>query len=145
MDGAAGWGYLSLRGMPDAPSKGEQQGEIATYLERVGGGSEFRHNDEMAQRWFKADGSLDHARVGRARDVYELITPSRERALRLNKAYRAIVQDQDFLNGRDATVVPPKNVYTAIDNESTPRLPEHRVFDYNIILDWSRPAPGHGE
>ena len=56
IDGAAGWGYLELKGMADAPTQGETRGEIATYLERVGGGSEFRHNDEMAARWFKPMG-----------------------------------------------------------------------------------------
>ena len=44
IDGAAGWGYINLRGMPDAPTMNEQQGEILTYLERVGGGTEFRNN-----------------------------------------------------------------------------------------------------
>jgi len=46
-DGVPGWGYLALRGMPDAPNRGERRGEIATYLERVVGGSEFRSNPEM--------------------------------------------------------------------------------------------------
>ena len=56
LDGAAGWGYINLKGMPDAPNKGESTGEIATYLARVGGGSEFRNNDEMTARWFRPDG-----------------------------------------------------------------------------------------
>lgn len=141
IDGAAGWGYIELRGMPDVPTQGEERGEIATYLERVGGGSEFRNNDEMYHRWFAKDGSLDRERVARARDVYELITPSRERALALNKAYRTIVEDQDFLYGRDATIVPPRNVYAAINNERSPTLPADRIFSYNIILDWKRRAP----
>jgi hypothetical protein len=136
VDGAAGWGYLDLKGMADAPTRGETRGEIATYLERVGGGSEFRHNDEMAARWFKADGTLDHDKVGAARDVYELITPSRERALMLNKAYKTIVEDQTYIFGRDATLAPPANVYAKIENDATPTLPAHRIFKWNIILDW---------
>jgi hypothetical protein len=138
VDGAEGWGYLNLRGMPDAPNQGETNGEIATYLERVGGGSEFRHNDEMSARWFKADGTVDHEKVSAAQDVYELITPSPERALRLNKAYKTIVEDQSFLFGRDATITPPDNVYDRIDNESSPTLPAERIFDWNIILDWTK-------
>jgi hypothetical protein len=141
VDGAQGWGYINLRGMPDAPSKGEKRGEIATYLERAGGGSEFRNNEEMLARWFKRDGTVDHEKVANARDVYELITPSRERAMVLNKAYKTIVEDQTFIYGRDAVVAPPKNVYPWIDNEKTPTLPESRTFTWNILLDWPSRFP----
>lgn len=135
IDGAKGWGYINLKGMPDAPSKGEKTGEIATYLARVGGGSEFRNNDEMFERWF-SNGRLDREKLAEARDVYDLIAPSRERALTLNKAYRCIVEDQDFIYGKDATVIPPANVYDKIDNDETPTLPDNRVFSYNLLLDW---------
>jgi hypothetical protein len=136
LDGAKGWGYIDLKGMPDAPNVGETAGEIVTYLARVGGGSEFRNNDEMAAKWFKPDGTLDREKIAAAKDVYELITPSPERALALNKAYRTIVQDQDFIHGKDALLVPPANVYDQIDNDHTPTLPPDRVFQWNILLDW---------
>jgi hypothetical protein len=136
VDGAAGWGYIELRGMADAPNVGETAGEIATYLERVGGGSEFRNNDEMLARWFTAEGTLDRAKVAAA-DVYELIAPSRERALALNKAYRTIVADQDYVFGRDAVIVPPKNVYDEVDPETAPTLGADRFFPWDIRLDWS--------
>ncbi|MEQ8659219.1 MAG: hypothetical protein RLW62_00230 [Gammaproteobacteria bacterium] len=142
IDGAAGWGYINLVGMPDAPSFGEDQGEISTYLERVGGGGEFRSNPEMAARWFKADGSVNSAAVAAAPDVYALITPSRERALMLNKAYRAIVAEQDYLYGRDAFVTPPANVYEFIDNDTAPTLPLEHFHTWDIRLDWAaRAAP----
>ncbi|HJR70684.1 MAG TPA: hypothetical protein VKA43_11630 [Gammaproteobacteria bacterium] len=135
VDGAAGWGYIELHGMPDAPNVGETLGEIATYLERVGGGSEFRNNDEMLARWFAADGTLDRAKVAAA-DVHELISPSRERALALNKAYRTIVADQDYVFGRDAVIVPPRNVYDEVDPETAPTLGADRFFEWDIRLDW---------
>lgn len=141
VDGAAGWGYIDLRGMPDAPNVGEQRGEIATYLARVGGGSEFRHNEEMAARWFRPDGTVDLAKVNAARDVYELITPSRERALALNKAYRTIVAAQDYLHGRDAIVTPPRNVHEHIDNDSAETLPLDHFHAWDIRLDWRSPRP----
>jgi len=140
VDGAAGWGYIDLRGMPDAPNVGETRGEIATYLERVGGGGEFRSNPEMYDRWFREDGSLDTEKVEAAPDVYALITPSRRRALLLNKAYRVIVDDQDFIFGRDATVVPPENVYERIDNETAPTLPADAFHRWDIRLDWAKAA-----
>lgn len=137
VDGAQGWGYIDLRGMPDAPSMGEDTGEIATYLARVGGGSEFRNNEEMADRWF-TDGRLDRVKLSAAKDVYDLITPSPERALALNKAYRWIVEDQDFIYGKDATLRPPVNVYDQVDNEETVTLPDNYVYPYDIVLDWSQ-------
>ena len=139
VDGVSGWSYINLRGMPDAPSVGDGKeiaGEIATYLERSGGGSEFRNNDEMEKRFYHADGSIDKEAIAKARDVYELITPSRARALQLNKAYKAIVEQQSYLYGRDATVTPPKNVYAQID-ETAPTLPEQKRYSWDIRLDWS--------
>ena len=135
IDGAKGWGYINLKGMPDAPSKGETTGEIATYISRVGGGSEFRNNDEMLERWF-TNGRIDRVKLSKAKDVYDIIAPSKERALTLNKAYRCIVEDQDFIYGKDATVTPPENVYDKVDNDDSPTLPENKVFKYNILLDW---------
>ncbi len=137
IDGAEGWGYIDLRGMFDAPSKGETVGEIELYLARAEGGSEFRNNDEMFERWFRPDGTVDPEKIATARDVYDLITPSPERALLLNKAYRTIVEDQDYIYGKDAVVTPPANVYEKIDNLTAPTLPPDRIYDYNIILDWA--------
>jgi hypothetical protein len=137
VDGAEGWGYIDLEGMPDAPNVGETDGEIAIYLARVGGGGEFRSNSEMLERWFNADGTPRTRELLQAKDVYELVTPSRERALELNKAYRAIVAEQDYIYGRDATVTPPVNVYEQIDNETAPTLPGELFFPWDIRLDWS--------
>jgi hypothetical protein len=140
LDGAKGWGYIDLKGMVDAPSKGEQVGEIELYLSRAEGGSEFRNNDEMFDRWFKPDGKVDLEKIAKAKDVYDLITPSPKRAIALNKAYLTIVQDQDYIFGKDPVIVPPKNVYDKIENDSSPTLPPDRIYDYNIILDWTAKA-----
>jgi hypothetical protein len=58
----------------------------------------------------------------------------------LNKAYLTIVQDQDYIFGKDPVIVPPKNVYDKIENDSSPTLPPDRIYDYNIILDWTAKA-----
>lgn len=137
VEGAAGWGYINLKGMPDAPNYNEAQGEILTYLQRVGGGGEFRNNPEMRDRWFNDDGSVNVNAVKAAKDVYELITPSRERALKLNKAYRTIVEDQDYIYGKEVFLHAPANVYEKIDNESSPTLPVDKFFTWDIRLDWS--------
>ena len=135
VDGAKGWGYIDLKGMPDAPNKGDNKGEILTYFERVGGGNEFRGNSEAQNKWFNDDGSVNVAAVKEA-DVYALITPSPKRAMQLNKAYKTIVEDQTYYLGRDAIVEPPKNVYRKIDNQETPTLPEQYQYTWDIRMDW---------
>jgi hypothetical protein len=135
--GASGWGYIDLEGMVDAPNYGETEGEILTYLERVGGGSEFRENQEMQARWFNPDGSVDAAKVAAA-DVYTLLAPSPERALALNKAYKLIVDEQSFIFGRDAVLAPVTNVFEVIDDATAPTLPKDRRFKWDIRLDWPK-------
>jgi hypothetical protein len=133
--GAAGWGYVNLQGMVDAPNVGGTEGEILNYLKVAGGGNEFRENDEIIGKWFNEDGSVNEEKV-MAADVYELITPSPQRALTLNKAYMAIVRDQDFIHGRDANVTPAVNVYETVDPQTAPILPSERQYDWDIRLAW---------
>lgn len=133
--GAEGWGYIDTHGMSDAPNKGGDEGEILTYFKRVGGGDEFRSNLEMMDRWFNEDGSVKEEAV-KAASVYELITPSRERALEMNKAYRVIVGEQSFIYGRDATTTPPINVLSNVDDARGATLdPEYR-YEHDIRLTW---------
>jgi hypothetical protein len=135
VSGVNGWGYINLKGMIDAPNIiGSTDGEILNYLKAVGGGDEFRQNDEMISRWFSTDGEVLEDKINMA-DVYELITPSPERALKLNKAYWTIVLDQDFNHGRDANITPARNVYEIID-ENSPVLADKRTRKYDIRLRW---------
>ena len=90
----------------------------------------------MAARWLDKDGKPDPEKMAKAKDVYDLITPSKERALALNKAYRTIVEDQDYLYGKDTLLTPPANVYDKIDNKTAPTLKPELIFKYNILLDW---------
>jgi hypothetical protein len=144
VDGADGWGYINLRGMPDVPNMGESISEIETYMSRVGGGTEFRSNPELEAEFYLADGeTINRVALASAKDVYDLITPSRQRALMLNKAYKVITEDQDFIFGRDATVTPPPRVYESVTND-TPTLSPENQFDWDIRLDWSQ-APAEGE
>lgn len=136
VSGDAGWKYIDLKGMKDAPEFGKDEGEFLTYLERVGGGDEFRHNQEMLDRWFDEAGNPKTDLI-KQQDVYSLITPSRERALALNKSYYTIVQNQSFIFGRDANITPVENVYPEVDTEIAPLEEQYRQ-QYSIILDWSK-------
>lgn len=143
--GPAGWGYINLRGMKDAPSisekpltnktNSEYQGEIFQYLVTSGGGNEFRANPEMLEKWFLPSGKVNEEAVKNA-DVYDLITPSKTRALQLNKAYTHIVRHQSFIHGRDATLNVPLNVFESIDESVAPLKPESRLMGWDIQLNW---------
>lgn len=133
--GAKGWGYINLHTIKDVPNINEQDGEFLTYMKRVGGGDEFRQNGEMLARWFNDEGEVDEQKVAQANSVYELITPSPERALALNKAYWTIVKEQSYLFGRDATITEAANVLRHIDTGQPPLLPEHR-YHWDMRLDW---------
>ena len=133
--GVAGWSYINLKGMKDAPSRTQTEGEILQYLKRSGGGHEFRENKEMFDRWYLADGTVDETKVKQA-DVYALITPSLDKALEMNKAYTYIVRHQSYIHGRDANTKPAKNVYEHIDESNPPLDVEFQLFDWDIQLDW---------
>jgi hypothetical protein len=134
--GAPGWGYIDLLGMPDAPILGEQTAEILQYFRRVGGGDEFRENKELLKRFFDTDGAVRTDKVA-SKDIYELISPSRSRALDLNKAYWTIVREQSFIRGRDANLAPMQNVYRQVDPKAAPTLPKSKQFESDIRLDWT--------
>ncbi|MGR6871098.1 hypothetical protein ACU6U9_02050 [Pseudomonas sp. HK3] len=133
--GADGWGYIDLTKLIDAPNRGEEKGEFVTYMERVQGGDEFRQNSEMIERWFNQDGTLKYAKIEALPSIYELITPSKERALALNKAYLTIVKEQSFLFGRDPVLTPNKNVFEEINSEVPPLEKQHR-YEWDIRLAW---------
>ncbi len=134
--GKAGWGYINLKGMKDAPSKGQREGEILQYLQLNGGGNEFRENMEMFAKWYKPDGTVDKEKVKRA-DVFDLITPSKQRAYALNKAYTQIVRTQSYIHGRDANIKSATNVHKTIDESVAPLKAEHRLDGWDIRLDWT--------
>ncbi|GFD82432.1 putative lipoprotein [Tenacibaculum sp. KUL118] len=135
--GEAGWGYINLREIEDVPNINEEKGEFLTYMERVGGGDEFRQNGEMLAKWFDEKGMVKAEDIQRAKSVYEIITPSPERANALNKAYLTIVKEQSYLFGRDATLTEATNVLSTIDAEQPPLKPEHR-FKWDMRLDWQK-------
>lgn len=134
LPGAAGWRYQDLRGIPDAPQVGHEDGEILTYFRRVGAGDELRANTELLARYFPG-GRLDEAAVLRAVDLAELLSPSRARALALDKAYRAIVREQSFTHGRDAVLAPAVHVHELIDPERTPTAGAAHL-DGRLQLRW---------
>lgn len=139
--GAAGWRPQDLRGMPDAPQAGHADPEALIYLQRLGGADDFRANTEMLARFFPG-GTLDEAAVRRAapggdRDLAWLVSPSRERALLLDRAYRALVETQRFDLGRDPPLGPVENALDKVEGDSTGLEEAKRVYsDGRLHLAW---------
>jgi hypothetical protein len=144
--GRAGWAVQDVRGIPDVPQVGHAEPEALTYLRRTGGGDELRANGEILDRFFPG-GVLREEEVRRAapggdRDLAYLIAPTRERALLLNKAYRALVLEQRFDLGRDALPAPARNVHARVENGSTDLHQAGLLFDDGRLhLDWTSAAP----
>jgi hypothetical protein len=113
-DATRGWFHWSqhdLRGIAE-PRRSDGQYEYALYLREAGAGDELRENGEVLQRFFDPAHALRAAALERLHgDIAYLLLPSPERALDLDRAYRAIVAEQSFRLGRDAVLAPAHNVY----------------------------------
>ena len=105
------WSQHDLRGMPE-PKRRDGSYEYGRYLAENGAGDELRENTEVLARFFDAAGALRPDAVARVHaDVSQLLVPSPERALDLDRAYQAIVDEQSFVKGRDAVLAPAEHVY----------------------------------
>ena len=112
-----GWYHWTQRGLEGVRDRSLASGstEYVTYLERNGAGDEFRQNAEVLQRFFTSTGKLKPEMKARLqRDVSEVLLPSRERALALNKAYRLLVREQSFRLGRDIVLDGARNVHESV-------------------------------
>jgi hypothetical protein len=105
------WGQRGMKGIPE-PRRADGQGEYAHWLEQVGGGDDFRSNEEVQARFFRKDGSLQPRAVqALSQDISTLLMPSPGRALRLDRAYLALVRAQRFERGREVlSGAPPRGL-----------------------------------
>jgi hypothetical protein len=115
---AKGWYHWSQQGLEGVPDRLRADGrpEYTFYLETNGAGDEFRGNREILRKFFDRDGELRPEAVNAlGQDVSILLAASPARALQLNKAYREIVREQSFVQGRDASWIPVTNVYEEVE------------------------------
>lgn len=140
--GRDGWRVQDPRGIPDAPQIGHALPEYAEYVARVGGGDDLRSNTEVLERDVR-EGVLDPARAfAIQRDIGELLLPSRDRALALDRAYLANVIEQSYIWGRDAITTPARNVHATIGERSTGLGEADRVYrDGRLSLAWTTGEP----
>jgi len=113
------WSQSGLKGIKE-PKTPDGRDEYTLYLKENGAGDEFRENDEVMKKFFNKDGTLKDDEVQKLKtDITHLIFPSQKRALKLNKAYKVIVDEQSFIYGRDATIKPVKNVHKDVKEEQS--------------------------
>lgn len=90
--------------------------EYTLYLEQNHAGDEFRSNDEVMAKFFDENGELKQSEIDILHnDISHLIIPTPERALKLNKAYKIIVDEQSYIYGRDTHVAPATNVHEEVE------------------------------
>ncbi len=140
-----GWSHWSQRGLEgmNEPKvefrKAGVQYEYSFYLSYAVAGDEFRANDEVVGRFFDARGILRHDMAEKLHeDLSILLLPSPARAMALNKAYRAIVKEQSFSQGRDALVGKAANVF----DEVKPEDEATRVTEPVLLTGHPREFPG---
>ena len=117
-----GWYHWSQKGLVGVkePKTSDGRDEYTLYLKENHAGDEFRDNDEVMNKFFDSNGVLKDTEVQKIHnDISYLIFPSVERALKLNKAYKVIVDEQSFIYGRDATVKPLINVHKELEVDAT--------------------------
>lgn len=89
--------------------------EYSLYLQNNHSGDEFRDNHEVTEKFFESNGTLKTSELEALHnDISHLIVPSITRAIMLNKAYKIIVDEQSFIYGRDAHVLPLTHVYKEV-------------------------------
>jgi hypothetical protein len=104
------WTQRDLRGLPE-PRRADGSFEYTFYLQQNRAGDEFRDNAEVEQKFFDKGHALRRERVRALHDdIATLLMPSASRALALDRAYRAVVLEQSFVRGRDATLAATTNV-----------------------------------
>jgi len=104
------WSQHGLKGLAE-PQRKDGYYEYSYYLQQNKSANEFRNNTEVQGKFFSPKKLLNEVMLEQLhKDISVLLYASPQRALQLNKAYRVIVEEQSFILGRDAVIVPPVNV-----------------------------------
>jgi len=123
------WSQHDFRGIAE-PKRADGEYAYTFYLRQAGAGDELRENTEVTERFFDDRHELRPAETAHLhRDIAYLLLPSPERALELDRAYRAIVLAQSFDKGRDAILARARNVYSDVPLGQSTGVPKSLVSD----------------
>lgn len=109
-----GWYHVTQKDLKDIPENQYSDGtwELSHYLKLNPYSDEFRENSEAYNKFHLQNGDLNQSMLTKLHDnVTVLLYPTHKRALSLNKAYKALVELQQFYNGKAGHIKPMKNVY----------------------------------
>ncbi|WP_428353415.1 hypothetical protein [Methyloprofundus sp.] len=128
------WSQKGLKGIAE-PRRKDGQYEYSYYLQHNKSANEFRTNKEVQQRFFDPQQALKPVMIEQLhQDISLLLYASAQRALLLNKAYRVIVQEQSFTQGRDATILPIDNVHRQLKQDQSTEV-KQPLFFMPLLLD----------
>jgi len=110
------WSQKGLQGVAEPRRQSDGEYEYSFYLKQNPTGDEYRSNQEVKQKFYHPDGSpKTEAFTALHTDISELLLPSAERALALNKAYKALVEEQSFIQGRESILVDGDVVFESVE------------------------------
>ncbi|WP_209262575.1 hypothetical protein [Thiorhodococcus minor] len=119
-----GWGHWSLQDVfaiaePVVEVAGlGARPEYSHFILSTRSGSDFLVNAELEARFFGSSGRPRADAFERLhQDISLALLPSPERAMQLNKAYRTIVEDQDFVRGRDVNLRPVTRLLAVVPKD----------------------------
>ncbi len=113
------WGWMGAFSLKIA----DKNGEYKKYLLNNMSGNEFRDNDEVIHKFFTEDFKPKKDAFAKLeKDISYLLLPSKKRALKLDKAYKVIVDEQSYIYGREGHIKPLKNVYKSVKQDAPTKL-----------------------
>uniref|UniRef100_UPI0030F3EC95 hypothetical protein n=1 Tax=Paraglaciecola sp. TaxID=1920173 RepID=UPI0030F3EC95 len=105
------WQQKSMHGIPEPKRASDGEYEYSYYLLNNPTGDEFRANTEVKQRFFDEHGKPKADMFKKLHeDISVLMLPSTERAIALNKAYKVLVEEQSFIQGKAPLLSPLDDV-----------------------------------
>jgi len=119
------WSQHGLKGIAE-PRRKDGEYEYSYYLQKNQSANEFRTNTEIQAKFFNPGKVLKKVMLEQLHeDISVLLYASPQRALQLNKAYRVIVEEQSFTQGRDATILPILNVLKEVEPDQETGIKEN--------------------
>jgi hypothetical protein len=112
-DYQGGWSHWTQKGIKGIPEPKYSDGswQYSEYLINNKSANEFRNNDEVIARFWDQQGNIKTNELDLLHnDMSHLLLPGQQRAIALNKAYKVIVNEQSYIQGRDAHVKPLDDV-----------------------------------
>ncbi len=97
--------------------------EYGFYLKNNFSGNEFSSNDEILNRFWLKTGKPDPGQFNKLHhDISQLLLPSFARALKLNKGYKVLVDEQSYIFGKAGNIDPLKHIYHRVKPAQTTGL-----------------------